>query len=160
MAKSAARVAVRVVDRDLGWRKLGREVRKRGAFVTVGIHGEDDSRAGGIGNVELGTVHEFGSERAGIPERSFIRSTLDRNIGAYRTMIRDLGNRVYATLITTEQALELVGLKVASDIRKTISRGLKPVLKPATIAAREFGGTKPLIDRGDLQRSIKHKVFA
>jgi hypothetical protein len=155
------RTIVRVRDRDRGWSKLRRQVFGLDKHVTVGVHGEDDSRKGGaIGNVELMTVHEFGSDRAGIPERSVIRYTIDRNVTQYRRFIKALGQQVYRVRITTKQALEILGLKVASDMRRTIDKtpGAWPALEAATVAAREYGGSKPLVDRKELQKSIKHKV--
>ena len=165
MAKPV-RFKVRVRDRDRGWRKLVRKVFDRKKFVTVGVHGEQNARGDGLaGNVLIMTVHEFGSERAGIPQRSVIRSTLDKNQVQYRRLMHTLGERVYQAkrpTLSTKQALEILGAKVASDMRQTIARtpGQWPALKPATIAAREFGGSKPLLDRAELQRSIKHKVGA
>ena len=161
MAKSAPKLRVR--DRDRGWKKLRREVFGFGKHVTVGVHGEDDGRKDGqIGNVELMAVHEFGSERAGIPERSVIRLTIDKNLTKYRRLIHAVGQRVYRTQLTTKQGLEIIGLKVAADMRSTMDHtpGSWPALQPSTIAGRQFGGTKPLIDRGELKKSIKHKVFA
>lgn len=161
MAKIRPRI--KVTERDRGWRKLRREVFRVGQHVTVGVHGEDEGRKGGqIGNVELATVHEFGSEREGIPERSFIRYTIDTNILKYRRLVHALGQQVYRTRITTAQALEILGLKVASDMRRTFDRTPAgwPPIEASTAAGREFGGTKPLVDRKELQRSVKHKVFA
>lgn len=163
------RTIVRVRDTDRGWRRLRREVFGFNRYVTVGVHGEDDSRVDGeLGNVELMTIHEFGTERAGpnrditIPERSVIRYTIDRNYAKYRSLIKALGNQVYAVRLTTRMALELLGARVASDMRQTINRtpGTWESLKTSTLKNREHGGSKPLFDRGDLQRSIKHKVFA
>lgn len=159
---SKTRAKLKVRDRDLGWRKLRREVFKPTMHVTVGVHGEQDARddGEGLGNVGLMAVHEFGSERAGIPERSVIRLTIDDNIGKYRQLIHRLGQQVYATRITALQALDQLGLKVAADMRRTIDRtpGEWPALKEATIASRQFGGSKPLLDRGELKKSIRHKV--
>lgn len=162
-----SRAKVRVRDTDLGWRKLRREVFKPGQHVTVGIHAaEDASDDGGIGNVGLMAIHEFGTDIAGpnnditIPERSVIRLTIDENAAKYRAMINKLGKQIYATRITTLQALNILGLKVAADMRRTIDRtpGQWEALKPSTIASRKFGGSKPLLDLGELKKSIKHKV--
>lgn len=157
------RTIVRVRDTDRGWKRLRREVFGLNKYVTVGVHAEDDSRVDGtLGNVELMTIHEFGSERASIPERSVIRLTIDANLRRYRSMIKALGNQVYTVRLTTKMALELLGAKVAFDMRATISKtpGTWEALKASTIRGREHGGTKPLLDRSDLQKSIKHKVFA
>lgn len=161
----ARTVTVKVTDRDRGWRRLQRNIlRSKKANVTVGVHGSEDPRnQSGAGNVTLAAVHEFGSRAAGIPERSFIRRTVDRNVTEYRRLAKKLGPNVYwlrRPRLTVAQALNIWGAKVASDMRQTIARtpGEWPELKPATIAAREFGGVKPLLDTGQLQRSIKHKV--
>lgn len=157
------RTIVRVRDVDRGWSKLRRQIFGVDKHVTVGVHGEESDRNDGpIGNVRLMTIHEFGSELAGIPERSVIRHTIDKNVNAYRRLIKKLVNQVYRVRLTTKQALELLGLKVASDMRRTIDKtpGEWPALKPATVTAREFGGSKPLLDRAEMKRSIKHKVVA
>lgn len=156
------RTIVRVRDTDRGWNRLRREVFGFNHYVTVGVHAEDDSRVDGeLGNVELMTIHEFGSERANIPERSVIRYTIDKNYAKYRALIKALGNQVYTVRLTTRMALELLGARVASDMRQTINRtpGTWESLKASTLKNREHGGSKPLFNRGDLQRSIKHKVF-
>lgn len=164
MAKRVAKVRVR--DRDRGWRKLrGQVLRSAGLdqHVTIGVHGEDDARdEGGFGNVAVMAVHEFGSVAANIPERSVIRHTIDTNESKYRALVKALGRQVYITRITTAQALELLGAKVAADMRRTIDKtpAAWEALKASTLAARHFGGTKPLLDRGELKKSIKHKVFA
>ena len=164
-------VRIRVRDTDKGWKKLRREVLASPKFVTIGIHGEQDARGSGIGNVALMAIHEFGSERAGIPERSVIRRTIDNElaangastkIGGTRVgrLIQRLGKSVYKGKITLDQALNTLGLRVAADMRRTIDRTPSnwPALKPATIAAREFGGSKPLLDLGELKKAIQHKV--
>ena len=149
-----------VKDRDRGWDKVRREVIKPTQHVTVGVHGDQDARDGEIGNVALMAIHEFGSESAGIPERSVIRHTVDTNINDYRRLVHTIGQQIYNGRISAEQGLNLIGLKVAADMRGTISRtpGSWPALQDATVASRQFGGSKPLLDRGELQKSIKHKV--
>jgi hypothetical protein len=158
MGKPVAKLRVR--DNDRGWRRVLREVLRPGQHVTVGVHGTEDARDGEIGNVELMAVHEFGSETAGIPERSVIRHTVDENLNAYRRLSSALGRQIYNGRMTVHAALEALGSKVASDMRRTIDRtpGQWPALEDSTIASRQFGGTKPLLDRGELQKSIKHKV--
>ncbi len=155
-----AKVKVKVKDKDRGWDQVMREALKPTPHVTVGVHSSDDAREGEIGNVELMAVQEFGSTVAGIPSRSVIRLTVDKELSKYRRLSHELGQQVYNARLTTRQALEILGAKVASDMRKTIARtpAQWPPLKPETIRGREFGGSKPLLDTGELQRSIKHKV--
>lgn len=91
-----------------------------------------------------------------IPERSFIRSTIDKNASNYRKLINRLAGEVYGAKLTTMRALDLLGLKVVSDMQRTIRAGIAPPNKPATI--RRKGSSKPLIDSGVLLKSLKHKV--
>ena len=159
MAKAFA-ARVKIKDRDRGWKRLLRKLRKSPPDLTVGVHGEQDARnGGGIGNVGLAAVHEFGSARARIPERSFLRRTIDEKQSTYLRMSYRLGAKVYAEKsFTLRDGLEILGAKVASDVRRTIrlTPGDWPALKPATI--RRKGSSKPLVDRAELIRSIKHKV--
>lgn len=68
---------------------------------------------------------------------------------------------------TGEQVLEVIGLKAAGDIRKTIATIQTPALKPATIANRlrarkdksTIGNlTKPLVDSGTMLNAVTSAV--
>lgn len=158
---AALDVTVDIEDRDLGWKRVKNEVEHGATQVTVGVRDSDDGRnAGGIGNVALAAIHEFGSERAGIPERSFLRLTADKNANKYRLLAKRLGREVYRGRITKKQSLNLLGLQMVADVRDTFDHTPSrwPALKEATIAARFHGGTKPLVDTGQLRGAISHKV--
>ena len=166
MAKS--RVKFVVSDKDLGWDKLGREIQKSSQIhVTAGVHGSDRGRTvGAIDNVQLATVHEFGAPQVGIPERSWLRSTVDARLrdGRWPRLLAKVSGDVYATTMSTRQALNIMGLAMASSLRRTIdtsgaSAGAHwPNLKPATVARK--GSAKALIDTRELIRSIRHRVVA
>ena len=166
MAKKAVRL--KVTDRDRGWRKLKRTLATTTKpYVEVGVRGEDDARPGGeIGNVELAAVHEFGAAAGplgeiDIPERSFIRSTIDEHLKEYRALLGKLGRQIYTLRMRPKQALAILGLKATSDMRRMIERGGPgnwPALAPSTIARK--GTDKKLIDTGLLKASITSKVFA
>jgi hypothetical protein len=159
MARSRTRV--RVTDRDKGWNKLQREIaaspRK---FATAGVHGTEDGqrREPGIGNVALMAIHEFGSEKANIPERSVIRKTVDDTAAKQRKLVRRLGDKIYVEGMSVHRALDIGGDWLASEMRRTIDRqpGDWPALKPATIARK--GSSRKLVDLRDLLRSIRSKV--
>lgn len=91
-----------------------------------------------------------------VPERSFIRATVDlysKKIGA---LAKGLQSKVFAGEMETKQALETLGLYVKGLIQSRISKGIGPPLKAATI--RRKGSSKPLIDTGQLRASIDSKV--
>ena len=92
----------------------------------------------------------------GIPERSFLRSTVDREQKKIEKQLERAG-RDFSIGKGLKAALGTVGAFVVGEIRKTFDRsiGLAP-LKPATVARK--GSTKPLIDEGQLKGSITWEI--
>jgi hypothetical protein len=161
----AVRAKALVTEIDRGWGALKKtlEVIKAsngGAIVQVGFVGAaaDQVHAGaqGLTNAELGTVHEFGSPAAGIPERSFLRSTFDEGRGEYKELSRKLLRAVIERRISVATALKVLGLKVESDVRARIRAGIPPPNSPATVAAK--GSSTPLIDTGQMLNAISSQV--
>lgn len=154
-----------VIDRDYGYRKLFERALKNDPHrVVVGIHGEAaEAKHGedGIDNVRLAGVHEFGAQIdtgrgiVDIPERSFIRSTVDDH-GGYKDVISKLADKVLTGSMTVPQALGLLGEKVTSDMKRTIEKGIDPPNAPSTIEAK--GSDKPLIDTAQMKNSITYAV--
>jgi phage gpG-like protein len=153
-----------IKDLDKGWRKLESYVRARDERrVTVGVHGNKASRPGGEpDNVAVATIHEFGAviARGGrtyrVPERSFIRSTVDAHAKKYTSLAARLAGRVLDGKMDIEKALALLGQVVKADIIRAINRGIEPALAPSTIAQK--GSSKPLIDTGALKQSLDYQV--
>ena len=152
---------VTIKDVDRGWRQLRRDLKS--AHVKVGYFaGPKDARPGDpITNVELAVVHEFGSPGQGIPERSFMRSTIDAQTNEYIGVLNKLlkmalSARAVGTSVT--RALGILGEKVSADIKKRVMTGehIPPPLKPRTIARK--GSDRPLIDTGRLITAITYLV--
>lgn len=154
----ALKTRVTVRDRDMGWKKLRRILNNPlRQHVEIGVRGEDGSRnAGGISNVQIATIHEFGAPEANIPERSFIRSTVDTHIAVYAKLTKTLSRKVYTLKMPLPIALGLLGVKVAADMQRQIRNGISPALKQATVDRK--GSSKPLIDTGQLVQAITSKV--
>lgn len=104
--------------------------------------------------VEVATFNEFGTET--IPERSFIRSTVDQNFEDYVEKSRTLQNKIIMQELDVKKALSILGEKIQADIVSAINNGIEPENSPKTIAAK--GSSKPLIDSGQLKQSIKYQV--
>lgn len=139
------------------WQRMQKAFKRRGGRVLVGVQGRDATlNRDGLTNVALATIHEFGLPDVGIPERSFIRATIDANQAKYFRFVQKLSGKVILGEMTEERALNLLGLLVVSDIQARIEAGISPELKPATIARK--GSSKPLIDSGILKNSITHEV--
>lgn len=141
--------------------KMWDQLRKKlpeGAHVQVGVIGAAGSATtdSGITMIELAAIHEFGSPKAGIPERSFIRSTFERPevLEQLNVMARGYARLVVADKITWDVALGRLGAWAAAEIKGAIKKKLTtgPALAPATIVRK--GSSTPLIDTGRLINAI------
>jgi HK97 gp10 family phage protein len=118
-------------------------------------------------NAQIATVHEYGSKT--VPARPFLRPTVDKQKKevakiiekAFKKAIKDGTEKPF--LLT----LSLVGQKVKDAVFKYITTGptIPPPLSPKTIAARtgkgkrkKKGGPRPLVDTGQMARSITFEV--
>ncbi|MBS5780231.1 hypothetical protein [Megamonas sp.] len=144
-----------VKDIDLGWEKIIKNMKTLDKKVLkVGIQEGDMSADGKNTMAYIGSIHEYGAEH--IPQRSFIRSTLDDNSSQIANLSGQLGAKIIEGKQTPEQALNLIGLKIAGMIQEKITDGNFTPLSPATVRAK--GDNKPLIDTGRMRASIKHKL--
>lgn len=144
-----------VVDIDKGFRSIGRHLRKMipGPNVTVGIQdAEAAENREGITNANLMAIHEFGSMDGRIPQRSVLRSTVDRE----RRLIGRMLERAVKNAAgngNPRRELGRVGEKVRAEMVRTIDQSIGlEANAPSTIAAK--GSSKPLIDLGILKNSF------
>lgn len=139
--------------------------------VLVGIPAENAQRdaADGqeINNAQIGYIHEYGAPAANIPARPHMvpgikaakaeLATVMKRIGQDAADLREIPLQQRKDAI--DRGLNQMGLIAVSSIRKMMTAGLTPPLKPATIAAREsrnHKGTNPLIETGDYLRHISY----
>lgn len=126
--------------------------------LVAGIPNDETSRedSGEITNAELGIIHEWGAPEKGIPERSFMRSTMSEEM-------ENLGR-----LSKTQIALCLEGNISPHDVFATIGAYLQGKIVDK-ITDGEFvpnnektvkhkGSSKPLIDTGQLRGAITYEV--
>jgi hypothetical protein len=145
--------------------------------VKIGIVGKSDSKL-----LTIASVNEYGANiliskkmrkflpsigifvkaettHIVIPERSFIRSTLD-NVFLQNKMISILQKKtidLFNGKISVHDMLEITGLFYQSEIRKTMIDTDFTPNHPATIKLKGKG-KKPLMDTGRLQTSIGYVV--
>src|SRR5690606_39350285 len=88
--------ASKVVDKDYGWRDLMKtfEGLDGEISVLVGVPGTADDYKDGVNQVLVASVNEFGSDDGRIPERSFLRSTVDEKSQEYSALLAKLVRRV------------------------------------------------------------------
>lgn len=119
--------------------------------MQVGIFGSDDSEV-----LLYASVHEFGSPKIKIPERSFIRATFDEkeseiNKTVERFMIRYIEGDISIRTLESTLGEYLVGL-----VKKTIVDMDSPSLQPETIARKGSSGV--LIDTGRMLDTVTYKM--
>lgn len=133
------------------WEALGAQLKgMRGAHVKVGVLASKGGNArvegADITKIELAAIHEFGSPAANIPERSFIRATLEIYRAELVAFQSKLAKAIVLQRITPAQALKMLGEWAVAKIRARITEGdgIPPPLKPRTIARK--GSSRPLVD--------------
>jgi hypothetical protein len=141
--------------------------------VKVGILSEKNAREGSIAetNAGIGIVHEFGSYKRNIPERSFIKMPLESKAKELvKFLQKELDDKlkgdkdkkgpvkeVEEDMI--DEVLERLGAQAVGyimDAFKSGGFGNWPALKPATIKAKKTDAI--LVDTGFLEGSIMFKV--
>lgn len=157
----------KVIDKDRGFQKMVRDYRKMAKdqpYVKVGVIGEKAAateHGSDLTVADIATIQEFGAESVGIPERSYIRATIDKMNADLAQFIERQATKVIREEQTAEQALDLIGLYTVSLIKAAITAGIPPELAASTIKAKTRAGKTgevPLVNFGQLINSIQHKV--
>lgn len=146
-----------VLDKDLGWKKIKREMLKaKNKEVAVGIL-EGSQNDEGASIAEYATYNEFGTRN--IPSRPFMAISFDENIGAINSDFYKQGKKLAEGTVTANIALTIIGQKHAERIQNTITgRNILPKLADSTIANK--GDTKTLVDSGAMANAVKISIRA
>ena len=134
-------------------------IRKRlasSAGVRVGVPAAAGTYEDGQKIAVIAAVNEFGSADGRIPERSFLRVPLRANQGMYAKIFERQLPSVLDGSLTVFQILSQVGARAAGDSQEAIESGIAPPNAPSTIAQK--GSSNPLVNDGDLKRSITYIV--
>lgn len=127
---------------------------KKPGTVDVGIIDAGDHPSGDITVAGVGFVNEFGTTT--IPERSFMRSTLQEKKQSIIDLQKNLMKNIVDGSMTVEKALGLLGEFVSDEIRQKIVSLKTPPNTPETIKKKK--SSNPLIDTGQLKNSITYEV--
>lgn len=135
---------------------LGGKRVKVGVLASKGGNARHDDDP--ITIIELAAIHEFGSPAAGIPERSFIRSTIAKHRAELAAMSQKLAKALLAGKLEPDAVLKILGEWAVAKVRAEITTGdgIPPPLKPATIARK--GSSRPLVDTGRLLGAIAYEI--
>jgi hypothetical protein len=147
-----------IVDRDIGFQDLLDvfDNMEEGVYVEVGVPATAEEYDDGTNLALVASVNEFGSEDGRIPERSFLRSTMDEQREHFAKLYGRFLGRVVEGKWTPEEALEALGLEAASKVQRKIDNLKEPPNAEATIDRKE--SSNPLVDTGQLKQSIIHRV--
>lgn len=156
------KVKVSITERDLGLGHLLKEAAKlaKKPYVKAGVTQARGSRIRADGKktvADIMAIHEYGAPDAGIPERSVIRATQERNQSKYDAHIAILGEKILdaSSHMTTEKALGLIGQEFVADAKNTIRNNEAGLNGPTPLKSRD--GT-PLLDTGQTINSMGHEV--
>lgn len=148
---------------DRVWKKLAKKLGKGSrSSVKVGVlsnkRGGQKHPDGKISMVELAAIHEFGSPAAGIPERSFIRSTIKDEKDRITKLTGKIAESIIDDKRTFHQGLSVLGTKVKDMIKNNVMQGagISPSNSPATVALK--GSSRPLVDTGRLIGAVDYQV--
>lgn len=137
---------------------LGRFKNVKGSYVSVGVQEGAGSYPNGVSVVEVALWNEFGTRYA--PERSFMRSSIDENVGLINQWREEVLESVTTGKITVPRALEILGFRVKTLIENKIGSNVPPPNAPSVVEKKQREGKpqRTLMDNLLLQRSITYKV--
>ena len=105
----------------------------------------------GTNVAQVAAYNEFGTEK--IPSRPFFRTTIAEKSPEWGPA---LGKLVVSNGYDASKALDALGQGVAGQIRQGIIDMNTPPNAPSTL--RQKKGTKPLVDTGQMLRSVDSEV--
>ncbi len=129
--------------------------------VLVGIPESENARDDGpIGNATIGYIHETGSPSQNIPARPWLEPGIAEGKDAIAKQFKR-GAQLALAGKDVGPALHAAGLAGQSAAQNKITEGPFAPLSEKTLSARRRRGrtgTKPLIDTGELRRSVSYVV--
>ena len=132
-------------------RLLNDRVKKIAGQIKVGVKNDQHANSN-LTVAQIGQIHENGAPKRNIPARPFLNPAVRNNATKY---IRFIARQMPLLLLGRTNSGEImddIGAMAVQDVRQYIENGNFTPLKPATIKRK--GHSKPLIDTGQLKRSI------
>lgn len=108
-----------------------------GQKLEVGVF-ESSKYEDGTPVAGVAAVQEFGSPKAGIPPRPFMRTTIDEKRGEIKSLFDRAAKAIYSGDTDPVTALNVIGGVVAGQIKTTISNINEPALSPVTLHLRKL----------------------
>lgn len=153
-------MAIRDIDR--GYRRIFKQLAEAGLkelTLLVGVRSQDGSEVpegSDLNLAQIAAVNEFGTKDGHVPERSYLRSTVDANRSKYGQAFADVIGGVIDGRTTMAKGVGRVGARVVADVQQTMRAFDNPPNAPSTIARKGFDN--PLIGIGRLRQSIDWEI--
>lgn len=144
----ALKSRIKIRDSDPGFKKLRKRFEGPDR-VDVGVFGEQGSAA-----VIKAASNEFGTDK--IPERSFIRAGTDEAKDEFLKFLKDGTFEVLKGKTTKRRLIGRLGLLGVRKIQEKIDGGPFKPNAPETIKRK--GSSRPLIDEGNMKKSITYRL--
>lgn len=114
----------------------------------------------------IAVVQEYGSEKMGIPPRSFMRSTQAEKKGDWDKTMKSGFSAVMRGTRTSAKLMEAMGVLASGDVRKKITQIFTPPLATSTLKSRarrasgkaKIISVKPLNDSGYMLATLTHVI--
>lgn len=103
---------------------------------------------------QIAAMNEFGA--GNVPERSFMRSTLNEQNKFLKKRCRSLCLQILAGTNTAKKGLAKIGEYMATAIKNKIQEGVPPPNSPETVKRKHSDHT--LIDTGQLRDTVDWEV--
>lgn len=101
------------------------------------------------------TYNEFGTQN--IPQRSFLRSTYDEQIGKWQKQLEQDISAIVNMKADSSRVWDMLGEKAKGDVQRKLASNIAPANAPSTIKAKGAGKTT-LFNTGALLRAITYEV--
>lgn len=150
------KLKTKVTEKGPGFRQMFEDL--AGGSITLGSQGPDAEKQhpdynGTVG--ELMALHELG---LGVPERSWLRSWIDKNQGRVKADMAQAMQEIISGRKSRKAALEEMGYKWTEDMRANIVDGkIRPAIAASTAQAK--GHNTPLLDTAEGVNSVTFKLF-
>lgn len=135
-------------------RKAADGMMVRVGFLEGSMHTSKSENGEVIPTAQIAAWNEWGDPDKGRPPRPFFRNMVEAKKGGWgkslANLLKNNGGNAY-------DALDAMGMGMASQLQGSINEFTDPPLAEATIKAKHF--PKPLIDTGEMLRAVGSEVI-
>ena len=126
-----------------------------GAKLKVGYFDAQKSDKNELTLATVAKINEYGTEDGKIPPRPFIRQTL-RKHNNFKAELKNVLQETLTLSKTFDSLFKKLGVKAMQEIQKEFTAGEFKQNAECTIKKKK--SSKPLIDKGQLRRSVSWRV--